>query len=117
MVCVLIRRSNSSCIMRYELGDFEWATFKPFLPNKPRGFRRDAVSHATPTLGGVTYHASVMALRRFLHSRDNNLSTKFSARSCGSVVVSFRRARRYRCAAARVARWKTRLMQTKGRIK
>jgi hypothetical protein len=27
-------------IMRYELSDFEWATIKPFLPNKPRGVRR-----------------------------------------------------------------------------
>jgi transposase len=26
--------------MRYELSDFEWATIKPFLPNKPRGVRR-----------------------------------------------------------------------------
>ena len=26
--------------MRYELSDFEWATIKPFLPNKSRGVRR-----------------------------------------------------------------------------
>jgi transposase len=26
--------------MRYELTDYEWATIKPFLPNKPRGFPR-----------------------------------------------------------------------------
>ena len=26
--------------MRYELSDFEWATIRPFLPNKPRGVRR-----------------------------------------------------------------------------
>ena len=25
--------------MRYELSDSEWATFKPFLPNKSRGLR------------------------------------------------------------------------------
>ena len=27
-------------IVRYELSDFEWATIKPFLPNKSRGVRR-----------------------------------------------------------------------------
>ena len=26
--------------MRYELTDYEWATIKPFLPNKPRGVPR-----------------------------------------------------------------------------
>ena len=26
--------------MRYELSDSEWATIKPFLPNKSRGVRR-----------------------------------------------------------------------------
>jgi transposase len=26
--------------MRYELADFEWATIKPMLPNKPRGVPR-----------------------------------------------------------------------------
>jgi hypothetical protein len=29
-----------SRIMRYELSDFEWATIKPMLPNKPRGMPR-----------------------------------------------------------------------------
>jgi hypothetical protein len=27
-------------IVRYELSDSEWATIKPFLPNKSRGVRR-----------------------------------------------------------------------------
>ncbi len=26
--------------MRYSLSDYEWATIKPMLPNKPRGVRR-----------------------------------------------------------------------------
>lgn len=26
--------------MRYELADFEWASMKPMLPNKPRGAPR-----------------------------------------------------------------------------
>jgi hypothetical protein len=26
--------------MRYELSDYEWASIKPFLPNKPRGVPR-----------------------------------------------------------------------------
>lgn len=26
--------------MRYELADYEWATIKPMLPNKPRGVPR-----------------------------------------------------------------------------
>lgn len=30
--------------MRYELTDFGWKTIKPFLPNKPRGVPRVAVS-------------------------------------------------------------------------
>jgi hypothetical protein len=27
-------------IMRYELNDYEWASIKPMLPNKPRGVPR-----------------------------------------------------------------------------
>jgi hypothetical protein len=32
--------SRSLDSMRYELTDYEWATIKPFLPNKPRGVPR-----------------------------------------------------------------------------